>query len=102
MVRVRHDGLGSGQYQSIDREQDPACGFSDCSLADQYPLFGLGVGVAVGGVIQRLMIIMIAAYIRARADGSMATPSTFGHLGDVHNEDPHPGAPTADAPRVSR
>ena len=26
----------------------------------------------------------IAPYIRARADGSMATPSTFGHLGDVH------------------
>ena len=26
----------------------------------------------------------IAAHIRARADGSMANPSTFGHLGDVH------------------
>jgi hypothetical protein len=38
---------------------------------DEYPLFGLGIGLAIGGVIQCSMIIMVAAYIRARADGSI-------------------------------
>jgi hypothetical protein len=32
----------------------------------------------------------IAAHIRARADASMANPSTFGHFGDVHMRVPNP------------
>ena len=52
---------------------DSSCGGfgDDCSFWDERPLFGLGVGLAIGGVIQCSMIIMVAAYIRARADGSI-------------------------------
>jgi hypothetical protein len=52
---------------------DSSCGGfgDDCSFWDERPLFGLGVGLAIGGVIQCSMIIMVAADIRARADGSI-------------------------------
>jgi hypothetical protein len=54
-------------------QTDSACDnyLADCSFWEARPLFGLGVGLAIVGVIQCSMIIMLAAYVRARADGSI-------------------------------
>jgi hypothetical protein len=58
-----------GSFIGFQRDSD--CDFSDCSFSETYPLLGLGLGVAIAGVVQCLMVIMIATYIRARADGSI-------------------------------
>lgn len=57
----------------ISFQQEPQCELvgSDCSFSTKYPLFGFGVALMAGGVVQCLMIIMVAAYIQARADGSV-------------------------------
>ena len=49
-------------------QKDAPCdnNLADCSFWDERPLFGLGVGPAVNGVIQCSMIIMVAAHVRAR------------------------------------
>jgi len=58
-----------GSFIGFQRDSD--CDFSDCSFSETYPFLGLGLGVAIAGVVQCLMVIMIATYIRARADGSI-------------------------------
>ena len=44
---------------------------SGCSFAETHPTFGLGLGLAIGGAVQAAMVIMVAAYIQARADNSI-------------------------------
>lgn len=44
---------------------------SDCIFTEKYPLLAYGLTVTVLGFVQCLTVIMIAAYIQARADGDI-------------------------------
>lgn len=54
-------------------QPDDSCrdSLSSCGFTERFPLLPLGFGLAVAGSIQCLLVIMVAAYIQARADGDI-------------------------------